>query len=311
MSDGAGDIANTVEILKEELERKGQENEALHRLVDKLRTQIESLRSDFSVQDAERLAELAALHDLLEASAAEGRALQREMMGLNQANKQLKAQALSLQYHLNLWGIPVQAGSPEEERRLERELAEERSYFPPLSPLDGAADPIPVVLRGDLQSLYFPDLLHFLCNSNLCGALTVATEGTVSKLYLDRGILRLAGWNKLERATSLWTVLQAARLVPEGLLQDLKDATMYDLQLAGLLLRDKGQPARAIQSGLKQHARVILSFLMQLKQGAFFFQPGAVTQRREFHFSLPVIDILLMTAAEVDERTRVIGVASA
>ena len=89
--------------------------------------------------------------------------------------------------------------------------------------------------------------------------------------------------------------------------------------------RFTGGPRRALATGglkfgpaspftfdrLKQHARVILSFLMQLKQGAFFFQPGMVTQRREFHFSLPVIDILLMTAAEVDERTRVIGVATA
>lgn len=291
-------------LLKESLAKKIHECESLERTVDDLRKEIQVLRSDYTGQSGERLAELEALSEIIRREKGESLKTLDELSRLNQEQKQLKAQNLSLQYHLNSWGIPVFSGDDLKATE-EGVLGPGRFFFPPLSPPPGGADPVPVILRGDLSSFYFPNLLHFLANTSLNGVVTVVTDGTVAKLYLEKGILLLAGWNNRERELSLAALFKESGLIEPEALTRMED--MYDLEIATLLLNDKLAPPNTIQSGLKEHARVILSFLFQLKRGTFFFQAGQIPRRKDLQFRLAVTDVLLKTAAEMDERTRDLG----
>jgi hypothetical protein len=173
-----------------------------------------------------------------------------------------------------------------------------------LTPIPGGVDPVPVVLRGDLTSFYFPNLLHFLANANLDGVITVVTDDTVTKLYLESGVMLLAGWNNRDPELSLHTLLRESELVTPEKLAAFSDRDVHDLELATALVTEGQVPAPAVQSGLKEHARVILSYLFELKRGSFFFQPGQIPRRRDLQFRLSIMDVLLKTAAAMDEKTR-------
>lgn len=290
-------------LLRDELERKLRENAALQRTIEEWRGQRDAMKADFSVQSSEYLLEIRTLKDIVEKDQVETAALLGEMADLKSTNKQLKAQNLSLQYHLNSWGIPVSSGD-EKKAVEERAAVESRGFFPSLTPVPGGIDPVPIVLRGELTSFYFPNLLHFLANANLAGVVTVITDGIVTKLYLEKGVLLLAGWNNRERDLSLHTLLEESELVSREVLAEFRDQEVYDLELASSLVSERQVPASAVQSGLKEHARVILSFLFELKRGVFFFQPGQIPRRRDIQFRLSIMDVLLKTAAEMDEKTR-------
>ena len=292
-----------VEVLKEQLELKSRESAALYRYLDQLKLGIETLRNDFSTQRNEQLLEIRTLNEVIRQSQAESTKLQVQMAELKGDNKELKAQNLQLQYHLNHWGIPVWAG--QDSKVAASGVGDPaKSFFPPLSPLVPGQDPIPVTLRGDLTYIYFPDVLHFLANAHLVGVLTVASEAILSKLYVEKSVLRLAGWNNKDEELGLMTLLRESELVEVRALDRLKKRNLYDLELATALLMEEKIPSETIRPGLHEHARVILSYLFQLKRGDFFFQPGQVNVRRELQFRMPIMDLLLKTAAEVDERTR-------
>jgi hypothetical protein len=296
-------VESDLALLRDELERKLRENAALQRAVEELRGQLEAARADFSVQSSEHVLEVRALKGIVEKDQQETAGLLGEMADLKSTNKQLKAQNLSLQHHLNSWGIPVSSGD-EAKAVEERAAVESRGFFPSLTPIPGGIDPVPVVLRGELTSFFFPNLLHFLANSNLAGVVTVITDGIVTKLYLEKGVLLLAGWNNRDPDLSLSTLLEESELVSPDVLADYRGGDIYDLELASSLVAERQVPAAAVQSGLKEHARVILSFLFELKRGVFFFQPGQIPRRRDLQFRLSIMDVLLKTAAEMDEKTR-------
>jgi len=294
---------NTV-LLKEQFEQKVRDCTVLSHSADALKSEIETLRRDFSVQKAEYLVELRTLKEILGKTHSQAAELQEVAQNLKHANNQLKTENLTLQSHLNLWGIPMLPGDGAQEDGRAASKNGRESFFPTLVPLSGDADPIAPVLRGDLASLCFPNLLHFLANSKLQGILTVVTDGLFSKLYLEKAVLQLAGWNNRDPDLRLAALLEESGLVPHEVLHELKDRWSFDLELAKLLRTDKKIPETVIQEGLREHARIILSYLFQLKRGALFFQPGQLPRARHLRFHLPVTDILLKTAAEMDEKGR-------
>jgi hypothetical protein len=291
-------------LLREQLGTKTRECAALARNVDELKLEIEALRNDFSTRANEHLLEIRTLHEMIQKGHGEEERLQNELNEVRQANKQLKSQNLSLQYHLNLWGLPVTAVEYSRRNDSGERVVLSESFFPALVPLMEGVDPVPIGLSGDLASLSFPDLLHFLSHSSSVGVLTVVTEGVVSKLYLGKGVLQLAGWNNRDPELSLAALLEESQLVSGEVLAELRDGA-FDLELASQLVSEKFLAAPAMQAALKEHARVILGFLFQLKRGSFFFQQGQVLGKRDLQFRLPVTDVLLKTAAEMDERERV------
>ena len=295
--------ASDSELLRAELESKSRRCAGLEEEIDQLRRQLETTRSDYSGQSKDRLLEIRTLKDLLQRSQAEAMKLSREAGELGRVQKELKAQNLVLQYQLNSWGMPVIAsedGRSDDERR----ACKPAPFFPVLTPLPGGPDPAPVILRGDLSSFYFPNLLHFLANANLAGVVTVVTDGIVAKLFLEKAVLFLAGWNNRDLDLSLATLLVQSEIVPEETLNEFVGQDLYDLDLASILVSKKKVAVNLIQSGLKEHARVILSFLFRLKRGGFFFQAGQLPRRRDLQFKLAITDVLLKTAAEMDEKTR-------
>ena len=296
-----GRVSDT-DLLREELEQKMRECVALCRTVEELKTQTQALRSDFSVQRDEYLLEIRTLNELIRKAQEEAASLQFEMADLKQSNKHLKAQNLSLQYILNSWGIPVCSG---EESAIEMEgSCQEGLFFPALTPVTPGEDPVPVGLRGDLGVVPFPDLLLFLANSNFEGVLTVVTDGIVSKLYIEKAALRLVGWNSRDPELGLLALLEESQIVPSAALEEYRALGLYDLELASFLVTEKQIPTDTIRAGLREHARVILGYLFQSRRGLFFFQPGRILRKRDLHFQLLATDVLLKTAAEVDEKYR-------
>ncbi len=291
------------ELLQEELRRKTEQVDRLKETVDELQAQLDAMRQDYSAQTADGQLELRTLQSLLERSHEQVEKLQNEMIQQKKSNKALKAQNLRLQYQLNVWGIPVSASG--RESQIPESAGEGgRLFFPELSALVDGLDPIPVVLRGDVYTFGFPNLLHFLANSNLTGVLTIVSDGVVSKLYLEKGILRLAGWNHKAAELCLANLLRQSDLVNASILDRFANQSLYDLELAIALLKQEELPTNLIQSGLREHARVVLTYLYETEQGAFFFQPGILRRQRYLQFHLPILDLLLVTAAEMDEKSR-------
>ena len=292
-----------VEWLRLELQRQTEQSESLKESADELQVQLDALRKDFSAQSTDGQLEIRTLQSLLEKGHEQVEKLQTEMINQKKSNKGLKSQNLRLQYYLNVWGIPVSASG--KEAQVPGSVGNSgRHFFPDLSALVDGLDPIPVVLRGDIYTFGFPNLLHFLANSNLTGVLTMVSDGVVSKLYLEKGILRLTGWNHTESELSLRNLLEQSDLVKANALDRYAGEFLYDLELAIALLKKEELPANLIQSGLREHARVILTYLYEVERGAFFFQPGVLRRQRYLQFNLPILDLLLVTAAEVDEKSR-------
>ncbi len=296
------DAVADLEYLKIQLEKKERECEAAEHTLLELRSELNATRKDYSARNADGQLEMDTMHSLLEKSRDELERLKKEIDYQKRSNKALKSQNLRLQYQLNLWGIPVCAG--EEIKVPDGETHEGRLFFPKLSALVEGLDPIPVVLRGDIYTFGFPNLLSFLANSNLTGVLTTVSDGVVTKLYIERGILRLCGWNHEDMELSLSTLLAESKLVSSSILEQRREP-LYDLELAIILLQEDGVSESLIQSGLCEHARVILAYLFHMDRGAFFFQSGILRRQRYLQFDLPIMDLLLSTAAEVDEKTRI------
>ncbi|MBI4601681.1 MAG: DUF4388 domain-containing protein [Planctomycetes bacterium] len=296
-------VSTDAELLRRELEAKARECAALVQATEQLKAALEALRSDFAAQKSEGILEVRAIQDALGKAHSQAAQLQGEIADLRSSNKRLKLQTLSLQYHINLWGIPVASGDGTTDGQLEPQGIA-GPFFPALTPLPGSSDPVPAALRGDLASFCFPDVLGFLASSSREGVLTVVTEGIVSKLYLERSCLKLAGWNDRDPDLALATLLEESGLVDPRALADLRARSLFDLEVAGILVGEKRAPAATVQAGLREHARVILGFLFHSTRGSFFFQPGQIPRKRELQFALPVTDVLLKTAAAMDERTR-------
>jgi hypothetical protein len=300
---------------------------SLSHSLEALKTELETLRSDYSLQQNEQRAELEALRQMLQKAGQEASALQLEISGLKRDNKQLKSQNLALQHRLNQWGIPVWSGN-RADGDPDSSGNDAKAFFPTLTALQGSEDPVPVILRGELSVLPFPDLLSFLATSRLDGVVTVVTEGPMVKLYLENSVIRLAGWNNPDPELKLLKFLlesdlllqQDPQLVPasstenqgpgereaaaQEILSPFQHLELYDLDLATKLVADAGVPAATMRKALREHAKMILEYLFRVDSGAFFFQSGRVAQKRELQFELFVTDALLKTAAQIDELTR-------
>lgn len=298
------DASSEILFLEEQFERKQRECAGLGRSVQELRMELGVLRRDFSAQQSENLIEVRTLKAILKRTHDQAATLQAESTELKQGNKQLKAQNLDLQYHLNAWGIPVSVDEEGSDPAGYEASDSSGAFFPILTPLVGGTDPIQVVLRGDLATFYFPNVLHFLANSRLQGVLTVVSDGIASKLYLEKSVLRLAAWNNRDPDLRFATLLQESQLVPPDIMAEFEGHDFFDLDLATLLVTRKKVAPATVQSGLKEHARVILGFLFHLKRGTFLFQPGEIPRKKDLQFQLHITNLLLKTAAEMDERTR-------
>ena len=307
MPDNIEEQLNEIDWLNHEVRRRNQEVATLKHKVNELKAESDVLRSDHSVRSADGELEMSTLETLLQKSQAQIEKMERDGTRQKRQNKTLKSQNLRLQYLLNSWGIPVTSTSDDGQVPQSQDGEEERTFFPKLNALVEGLDPIPVVLRGDLYTFGFPNLMAFLGNSNLTGVLTMVSGGIVSKLYLEKEVLRLAGWNNKDEDLSLARLLADSERVPNAVLERFTREPHYDLELAMNLLQDEELPTQEVQAGLMDHARVILAHLFENEQGAFFFQPGILRRQRYLQFNLPVLDILLATATEVDHRTRALS----
>jgi hypothetical protein len=102
-------------------------------------------------------------------------------------------------------------------------------------------------------------------------------------------------------------LLEESELVSPEICKETEGLGLFDFEAAVRIVEERRVPVDAVRHGLKEHARVILGYLLQLKRGAFFFQPGQIARKRDLQFRLLITDILLKTAAEMDEKTRVLG----
>ena len=289
------------QALVEALSQREHQCAELDQAVRDLKIQVDALRNDYSALEAEHEAELKAYRAVLDQRTGSREELEDRLKEVLDDNRQLKAQNLNLQYHLSQWGLPVESGSG---AAGDSQPTHDKAFFPPMVSLEGHEDPIPVVFKGDLKCICFPDLVSFLANSNLVGVLTVVSDRIVSKLYLDRGILCLAALNDADPTSSLIALIDGADVLPERA-QNLKHLPLFDLEIAAILRREEFLSEEKLRQALREHARFILSQVFQLDRGAFFFQPGRIEAHPGFHFRLPLMDVLLHTAAEVDERQRV------
>ena len=295
-------------VLKDALAETERERDSLKRAILLLETEAGALRSDFTAQKGEQLEELKTLHEVAERAHSEASLLKAGLKDARAANKALKAQNLSLQHVLNQWGVPIESGESSAFTLAAFEEGLDR-FFPKLAPGPAESDPVPTVLKGELASFYFPDLLHFLSNTVSRGVLTVVSDQIIAKLYLERGALLYAGWNNKDPDLSLARLLEESELVPADTIAEHAHRADFDLELATVLLSGAQVPAQTIRAGLKEHARVILGFLFHLRSGSFFFQHGEVERKKDIEFRLTVTDILLKTAAEMDEKTRQVSTA--
>lgn len=292
-----------------ELEARTKEGELLHHELAETKSVLAALRSDLVAEKADHANEARTLRAVADRAQEEMKVLSLALKNERLACKQLKAQNLSFQHLLNEWGVPVEvgAGSASQLRALESASAR---FFPRLTPLALAADPVLPVLRGELSTFCFPDVLLFISNANLQGVLTVVADRVVSKIFLEKGCLEYAGWNNRDPELRLARLLEEAELVPPETLRAASDQCQFDFQLAARLLEECGVAAATIRTGLREHARVILGYLFHLRSGSFTFQSGKIERHKDLEFRLSVTDLLLKTAAEVDEKTRQIATAT-
>ncbi len=165
-------------LLQEEIKSKSHQVDRLTETVEELQVQLDAMRKDFSSQTADGQLELRTLQSLLERSHEQVETLQNDMLRQHKSKKTLKSQNLRLQHQLNVWGIPVSA-SGAESKAPDSSGEGGHLFFPELSALVEGLDPVPVVLRGDTYTFGFPNLLHFLANSNLTGVLTMVSDGAL------------------------------------------------------------------------------------------------------------------------------------
>jgi hypothetical protein len=121
---------------------------------------------------------------------------------------------------------------------------------------------------------------------------------------VDGPVLRLAGWNNRDPELSLLTLLEESELVSREICEALRQRSPFDYEVATALVAESGVPVETVRLGLREHARVVLSYLFQMRRGSFFFQRGQVCCQKELQFRLLITDVLLKTAAEMDEKTR-------
>lgn len=288
--------------LRERVEAQFREMAGLRASARELEAALDTLKGDTTARLAEQLEEIKTLNGVLELGSQQLKSAEDSLRQERQSAKQLKAQNLSLQYLLNRWGLPVETADGAAQAA-ETTGAGRALFFPRLNPRPGDSDPISPVLRGDLSTFCFPDVLSFIANVNLQGVLTVLSDQVISKLYLEKGSLAYVGWNNRDPELSLAELLVESEIFQrEDLAPYRTPAEPYDLELATALV-EAGHDAQPIRAGLKEHARVILGFLFHVRLGSFFFQPGVIERREKLEFRLSVTDVLLKTAAEMDERS--------
>lgn len=277
-----------------ELDRLRQENESL-------RLEIEALHGDFSAHSAEQERELEVRRAVCDECQQEADGLKSRLRDAQTAIKSLKSQNLDLQYHCNAWGIPVSSGS-EFEKDLESRAQLGRSrFFPAIQPQTPGLDPVPIVLRGELSIFHLASLLGFLEYNHLEGVLTILHDHVATKLYISDGHLRLAAWNDRESVFSLSSLLVESELMREEEIAPYIEEKLYDLEIAVRLLYEGRLPAETIQSCLVEHARLIVTHLFQIGEGAFFLQQGGITFEGRLQLNLSITDLMLRTAAHFDE----------
>lgn len=282
-----------------------RQNDELHMIRDRngrLETELEAIRGDLSFRVAEQKKELEVQQEVFREGRKEAGSLLDELRDSQVATKSLKSQNLDLQYLLSSLGVPLASDS----KAVLFDAFDDGSnhFFPSVTPLNPEVDPAPVVLRGDLQLFHLTNVLTFLENSKRVGVLTVLTEGFVTRLYLDGSSLRLACWNKQDPVFSLAGLLVDAELLTEEQVASYVKDRLYDYEVAGRLLQDDVLDDDTLQAGLREHTRVIVTELFHLDEGTFVFQEGRIVCDGRLLFNLSVTNLLLRTAARVDERSR-------
>lgn len=266
-----------------------------------LRLQIETLRRDFSARLAEQQRELEIRVHALEESQRLARDLEEHLEAERRLTKDLKRQNLSLQHHLNAWGIPVSLVDPAESSA--GESAHQR-FFPRVVPPEPGDDPTPVALRGDLRIFHVMSVLSFLGNSNLTGVLTLVHDDTVTKIFVESATLGLVAWSRRHSPCGLpYLLIESELLTPEEVIS-YQEENLYDFEIANRLLYEGKLDVDTIRECLREHARIILTQLLQLDAGTFFFQRGRPTYDQNLKFRLSITDLLLRSLTMVDEKTR-------
>ena len=282
------------ESLTQDLESLRQENRHL-------RMELDALRGDYSARTQEQDDELRVSKQSETETQKELEKLHSELRRAVRALKELKAQNLDLQYHLNAWGIPVSSGASEALLMSEKTRGR---FFSPIVPLEAGVDPAPTILRGDLRVMHLANLLGFLGQIGFVGVLTVVCDGLVSKLFVEGGSLRLVAWNLRDSDFSLPTLLVESELLSQDDAAVYEEENLFDLEVANRLLYEGRLDEETLRAGLKEHTMVILTQLFQLDQGAFFFQEGRPSCEASLQFELSIPDLLLRTATSMDEDSR-------
>ncbi|MEM7231612.1 MAG: DUF4388 domain-containing protein [Planctomycetota bacterium] len=279
-----------------------REVEQLREGNQKLRLELEAMRGDLEGQLEDQAGEVRVQREAQELNAGEIDELQNQLDSAKQAAKFLKEQNLELQHQLNCWGIPVSRGTDSSVDA----MATHR-FFAPIVPNDPGVDPAPVVLRGDLSAFHLTALLSFLEHCNLLGVLTIVNGDLLTKLFIEGPALRLVAWNRRDEELSLGNLLIESELLADEEVAPFREENLYDLEVATRLLYEGKLDAETIRVCLREHTRVIITQLFQVREGSFFFQPGKPSCHADLLFNLSTTDLLLRTATHLDEETREVG----
>lgn len=298
-SPAIGHLQEDLSRLRDEVERQTEQTAGLARTVASLELELETARKDHETRQADFEVEAGALRNLLERAQGRLTELLAEADNTLLANHELKAQNLELQYQLNLWGIPVTTG---DDAGAELTPPHGRTFFPRLRSSEMESDPARPILRGDLGAFKTPDIISLLGNCGATGILTILSEGTAVKFYLEHGVLRMAGWNKLDPGLGLVAILQEMGAIGETKGQRLHDSGMSDMEAAETLRQEGSPPIEKIRGGLRRQAGRILSRTLGLERGVFLFHGGTIEEHREILFDCPITNAILEAARETDER---------
>ncbi|MBN1441408.1 MAG: DUF4388 domain-containing protein, partial [Planctomycetes bacterium] len=296
--------ADEARTLRETLIRQKAEIEQMQRSNEQIRMRLEALQGDFSIRVADQEAEIRVRKEACEQSFVEAERLSQELRQAEQANKLLKSQNLDLQYHLNAYGIPVLSGSDFERNLLERAKIGQSRFFPAILPAMPGQDPVPIVLRGDLSAFHLASLLSFLANTNLFGVLTVLGQNSAAKLFIEEGALRLVAWNDRESLCSIPNLLVESDLLTEDEVATYREEKLYDLEVVMRLLYEGRLERDTLRACLLEYTHLIVTQLFEQEEGTFFLQQGTILFDKQLLFRLSITDLLLRTAAHVDQKQR-------
>lgn len=152
------------------------------------------------------------------------------------------------------------------------------------------------VLQGDLSAFRLPDVLTFLSNARKNGALTVASDSRIARLYFDFGSLVFASSN--QEQLRLGTVL----LKRKRITREQRD------RIDALMTRDGGRfGERAIQEGVLTEAQVRDFLKVQVSEivfDAFVWQEGTFAFDEQFDLPVHAVTIAVDLANLIMEGAR-------